>query len=268
MKSILVLLHDDAGQEARLQAALDIARALDGHLSCLDVVQFPVVGGYMTPEGQAILLEDERTSEAENRVAIQAWLADEDVRWTMIDTIGEFGDCVARAAGLADLLVINRRLDSLLAPDMVSVATRIALESRKPIVAVAEHCRGFDVGGHALVAWDGSEPSMAALTGAVPLLQKAGSVSILEILGSSAGGAEEAAAYLSRHDIHAEVDLVAPFKGDGSGAAEIIRSICAQKGAAWCVMGAYGHSPLRETILGGVTRTMLQTSEVPLVLAH
>lgn len=45
MKTLLLLVHDDAGQEARLQAALDLTRALDGHLTCVDIAPIPVFAG-------------------------------------------------------------------------------------------------------------------------------------------------------------------------------------------------------------------------------
>ena len=61
MKNILVLVHDDDGQEARLQVAFDIVRAVRGHLTCVDVVTVPVfVGEYMGVGGDALLLEDEK----------------------------------------------------------------------------------------------------------------------------------------------------------------------------------------------------------------
>ena len=59
MKNILVLVHSDDGQESRLQCALDVVRALSGHLTCLDVAAPPIVyGDYVTSYTQAILLED------------------------------------------------------------------------------------------------------------------------------------------------------------------------------------------------------------------
>jgi len=65
MKNILLLVHDDAGQEARFQAALDIGRAVEGHLSCLDVTVIPALVGadYVGDAGFGTLLDDERERE-------------------------------------------------------------------------------------------------------------------------------------------------------------------------------------------------------------
>lgn len=266
MKNILVLLHDDAGQEARLQVALDVTRALRGHLTCLDVVQYPVIDSLIPVEGQALLLEDERQQEAANRSALRARLSIEDVSWSMDNTMGDLAACVTRAAGLADLIVLNRKLDDRAGPDMRDIATRVVLESGRPVLAVPEAARGLNLLGHAVVAWDGSMPAMAASTAAVPLLKLAASVSILEVGDETSSSAEEVAAYLSRHAIHASVERIA--QKAGQSIAEAIDIVCQVQGAAYCVMGAYGHSRMREALFGGVTRRMLSSSERPLLLAH
>ena len=67
MKNILLLVHDDVGQEARLQAALDVTRAVEGHLRCVDVTQMPVLfGDPQDSAGAAMLLEDEFEREKGN----------------------------------------------------------------------------------------------------------------------------------------------------------------------------------------------------------
>ena len=269
MKNILLLIHDDAGQEARFQAALDLTRALEGHLTCLDVVRSRVLGtDYAGEVGEAILFEDERAQEAENRQRIAERLRGEDVAWTMVEDVGDLAVSMTRCAGLADIIVVNRKLDSTNDLDMRRVASDVVLKSRKPILAVPDDVRGFDAAGAALVAWDGSLPAMAALTAAVPLLKLARSVELLEIQGPSAGTVREAAEYLSRHGIHAEVSLIAPFKDSPHEPSAVIRRVIEKGGHAYCVMGAYGHSRVREALLGGVTRNMLSESRVPLVLAH
>lgn len=82
MKNILLLVHDDEGQEARLQAALDLTRAIGGHLQCIDVTPFPVIAGDLYAGfGETAVMLDERDSEARNKTHITARLAKEDVSW-------------------------------------------------------------------------------------------------------------------------------------------------------------------------------------------
>src|SRR6478752_5775576 len=90
MENILLLVHQDTGQEARLQAALDVTRALMGHLTCADISVMPAMADdYIGSMGTAMLLEDERAREAENRLNLEARLAGEMAVWDWIDLIGE-----------------------------------------------------------------------------------------------------------------------------------------------------------------------------------
>ena len=87
MKNILLLVHDDQGQEARLQVALDLTRAFGGHLSCLDVTILPALVGdyYGGATGGAMLLAEESDRETRNKAALEARLAHEDVSWDWQD---------------------------------------------------------------------------------------------------------------------------------------------------------------------------------------
>jgi len=119
-----------------------------------------------------------------------------------------------------------------------------------------------------MVAWDGSPPAKAALTAAVPLLRLADNVRILEIRGSSQGGVQDAARYLSRHGIEAEIDLLACFGDSTQEKSKIIQDRAEQVRCAYCVMGAYGHSAASEAAVGGITSRMLESGRMPVLLAH
>lgn len=265
MKNVLLLIHDDDGQEARLQVALDLTRALDGHLTCLDVVQIYYAFEGMYGGSDNGLLVAEQTRETANRIRLEERLGKEGVAWDWVDRIGNLAGCVTKAAGLADLIVVNRRLtdDPL---DMAGIAAAVCIDTHKPVVAVADTVRRFDTGGRALVAWDGSLPAMSALAGSLALLRLAADVCILEIdLAADAAPAEEAAQYLSRHGVHAEIVRL-PANGEHADA--VIRRHAVEIGAAYLVMGAYGRSRTAEALFGGVTKRMLHMAELPLVLVH
>jgi len=267
MKNILLLVHDDAGQEARFQAALDLARALDGHISCLDVAIVPtMVDDYVPAGGAALLLADEQNRERSNRARLDARLQAEDVRYDWSTACGDLVGCLRDAAGLADLIILNRQLDALPYPDMRSIAAGLLRTAQKPLLAVPEQARGFDVSSHAIVAWDGSAPSMRALQAAVPLLRHAREVTIVEIdNGTLKARATAAAEYLSRHGLKPVVRRLAD---SGTPIAKVLIEEIRILRAGTVVMGGYGHSPLREAVFGGVTRRMLTESPVPLFLAH
>lgn len=267
MKNVLVLMHDDVGQEARFQAALDLTRALEGHLTCVDVSIAPVfVGDYAEMGGAALLMADEQQREGTNRTRMEARLRTEDVPYSWVDECGFLSPCMRDAAGMADIVVLNRELDDAKFPDMLQLVGDVLLKTGKPILAVPEAAKSFDVFGPALVAWDGSCESEAALRAAVPLLKHSSAVTILEIDDGSLGQpATEAAVYLSRHDIKARVQREASMIDVPS---TMILDAIEGLGATYLVMGGFGHSRFVEAMLGGVTRRMLKECPVPLFLAH
>ena len=267
MKNILLLVHDDVGQEARLQAALDVTRALEGHLECLDVAQIPVLFEDLQSTSAAMmLLDDEVQREAQNRAKVEARLAGEGVSWSWSDVVGDLVEVVIERAGTADLIVLNRKLDMFSAPDMREITGSIAIRAGKPVLAVPDSLAGFNPCGRALIAWDGSAAAMAVLQAAVPLLKLASEVRIFHVVrGGAEGDFAEAATYLSRHDIHAEVKQAYDQQHP---VAEVISNEIARWGADWLVMGAYGHSRLKEALFGGTTRKILTDCTVPVVLGH
>ncbi len=267
MKYIFVLVHHDAGQEARLQAALDVARCFEGHLNCLDVARLPVmVGDLYGFDTQDRLIEEEREIEAQNRARTEARLIREGVAWDWVELVGDMGPTINAMTDLADLIVLNRKLDSG-GPDMVNLAGSVMLGSHKPVLAVPERSRGIDVAGHAVVAWDGSPQAAAALRAALPMLRMAEAVTILTI-GDKAPvlSPAEAATYLSRHGLEPEIRLVPAPAADSIPS--LLIEQCRQLKAAYLAMGGYGHSRLAEALFGGVTKAMLSTCPVPLLMAH
>jgi nucleotide-binding universal stress UspA family protein len=266
MKNILLLVHDDEGQEARFQTALDLTRALNGHLNCLNVTPYPLFASDIySGFGETALFADEREGEAKTKAVLTDRLTRANVSWSWNDATGDIAGCILDAAALADLIVLNRTLDEYLLPDMRAIASRILMHARTVVVAVPESLEQFNAGGRALVAWDGQSSAAATMRACVPLLRLASAVHIF----MARDGAEkieptEAAQYLSRHGIHASVKII----DNGLHVADqLIAHECKLWNADYVVMGAYGHGRLMETF-GGVTKRMLTKSKLPLVLGH
>ena len=266
MKNILALVHDDNGQEARLQAALDVTRAVDGHLSCLDVVTLPrTYPDALVGTGMALLLNDERTREDANCDILRDRLNCEDVAWDLRQVTDDLVPAIKNAAEEADLIILNSRIGGYSPYDPQQVAGDVAIDCQRPILAVPDERRGIEFNGTALIAWNGSHESGESLRAALPLLKVAEEVVLLEIERSSQEyPATQVARYLSRHEIRCRIESRA---GEGSVADMILRA-AREVDAAYIVMGAYGHSRTREALFGGVTRSMLETSDLPLLIAH
>lgn len=265
MKNILLLVHDDDGQEARLQTALDLTRALHGHLTCVDVTVLPMmVADFAGGADQALLVVEEKEREAKHRAIIADRLERENVPWDWIDVTGDMVSALLDQSMLADLIVLNRKLGESDYPDMYGVTSRVVTETRVPVVAVPQNQKGFTT-GRALIAWDGGASCAAAMRAAVPLLRLASDVHIFSAIDRPKEFALEApATYLSRHGIHASTRIVPRGK---VAADELISAECQEWGADYLVMGAYGRGRLRE-VFGGVTKRMLGMSSIPMVLAH
>jgi nucleotide-binding universal stress UspA family protein len=266
MKNILVLIHDDPGQEARLQLALDVTRMFNGHLMCLDVAIPSIALGDDAFGGGvgAILLAEEVTNEAANRTRLEQRLKTEGVSWEWADVTGRVAPSLRAASQFADLIVVNRRLDDFPSSDMRAVAGEVIARSGKPVFAVPESLRRFRP-ACAMIAWNGSTGSMAAVRHALPLLQHADRVFLTEVEGRGEGSAEAAASYLSRYDVHVRVERVVAEDGN-IGRALIGRAV--SHDAGYVIAGGFGHSRLTEALFGGVTRGLLTNAPCPVFMAH
>jgi nucleotide-binding universal stress UspA family protein len=268
MKNILLLVHDDSGQEARYQAALDLTRAVRGHLSCLDVTYAPAVmasGYYDDALAVAELVTQESEQEAANKAKLVARLGHEDVSWDWIDATGEPASALRNAADWADIIVVNRMLETPAVIDMRRTAGELIVRSGKPVFAIPPALERLDLSS-VLIAWDGSRAAGAAVRAAIPLLLKADRVVLVEALdGSIDSPAEEAASYLSRHDVHATIKRV---QSAPQGAGETLLGEARDGGFGYIVMGGFSHSRFVEALFGGVTRTMLKACPIPVLLAH
>jgi nucleotide-binding universal stress UspA family protein len=272
MRSILLYVHDDAGLEARLQVALDLCRALDGHLSCLQATPYDlgVAGDFYYPVTAQLASQLEQEAKDIGQ-RLETRLANEDVRWDWIRTSGLAQFQIPRIAPLHDLLVIGST-DPLGIPDRPSkLVSDLVSQIRLPVLNIPSSVNSLHPDSTAVVAWNGSPEAAHALRAAIPLLIRAANVQILTVREQE--GDEKfdmpptgAAKYLARHGVEARI-VELPHAA-GSSIAEILLDAAEKRNAAYMVMGAYGHSRLRERILGGVTREMLSAPSIPLFLYH
>lgn len=272
MTTILLHIHDDLGAESRLQAACDLARAAQAHVQCVQVTPMleMLAAGVGDGLGYAPAVAAElHAIDATFRTRIEARFAQEDVAWDWHQMDGDSLPNLLAAARLADVIVASLpEAGRSGIGDPLPIAADLALGGRTPVLAVPVAARGFAVTGCALVAWDGSPPAAAALRAAVPWLKLAETVEIVTV-GAEDGTvgfpATDAPEYLARHGIKARLHGWPRADRTTEGA---LRDAIAALRADWVVMGAFGHSRLRELIFGGVTRSLLRTAPVPLLLAH
>lgn len=269
MKTIIVHIDSDDGQEARLQAAFDLARAFGGHLVCMQVTPYaayalgePGMGAFPI----TALIESIDAQRREERTRTEARLRQEGLSWEWVARDGDAVERIAEAARLADVVVMSSGPFAASAGLRLAMTGDVAIHAPVPVVAVPPGSAGLAVTGAALIAWDGSQEAAMAMRAALPMLALAESVDILTVEEKVTDfRARDAAAYLSRCGVHAEV---LERSSGGRSIETVIREVIIERRAAWLVQGAYGHSRLRETLFGGVTRGLLADAPVPLLLAH
>jgi nucleotide-binding universal stress UspA family protein len=148
----------------------------------------------------------------------------------------------------------------------------VVLAAGKPVLIVPYVGHFDQVGKRSFVAWNATREAARALTDALPMLERADGVEVAWFdpgRGTSDGIQERARAdtahYLEQHGIRAHV---ARHPAAGLDVGDLILSRAADAAADSIVMGAYGHSRLRERILGGATRNVLKSMTVPVLMSH
>ncbi|MXP13195.1 universal stress protein [Altererythrobacter confluentis] len=272
MRSILVHIHDDDCLQARLQVALDLARQFDGHLTCLQAVPFEFgVPGDIYGTMAAQVAEDYRKLGDQLRDRIQAQLASEDVIWEWTDCNGAAAIQLPRYAPLNDIIILGAHNPVGKSQRPSALVSEVISHIQAPILVVPPNIAKMPLDVPAMVAWNGSAEGAHALKAAMPMLHRAASVHILTVSEEKDKERYDlpptgAAKYLARHGIEAEI-VNLPHEDDASIAEILVNATHIRKGG-YLVMGAYGHSRFRESVLGGVTRDMLCDPEIPLLLSH
>lgn len=259
MRSILCPADATPSFDNRLETALALARTTGGHVTLQ--VATPIADmAVWEPFGGAVLsasaIDAARQADEELAAKLREKLTPQDVPFNveMVDFSRIEG--LAAASRYADVIVTS--LDD---PGIEEVALGV----RCPVLGVPEKAPmvSFDV--PMMLAWDGGHESANAMRAAVPLLAKASQVHVLTVTEKTVDfPPSDALCYLSRHGIHAELHEVEP---QGT-IAHTIEQTAKRLGVGLIVMGVYGHSRLRELLLGGVSRDLLDGSSIPLLLAH
>jgi nucleotide-binding universal stress UspA family protein len=187
---------------------------------------------------------------------------------TISASISGAADQIGRIGRRFDLIVVGQpgRKDSL--PDEV-IDEGVLFESGRPVIFVPFIQKGGMKLDRIMVCWDGSRAATRAIADAIPLLKKAKQVEVViisdkpnkrdEVPGADLGQ------HLARHGLKVDVKRITSPDID---VPSTILSYAADSSADMIVMGGYGHSRLREFVLGGATRGLLESMTVPVLMSH
>ena len=269
IRSILLLVQNDAKMMERLQLALSLARATGSHLRCLQVTP---IEAYVAAEALGIFALDKAMAkidaqEQQLRSDLETHLRAEDVSWDYEGVAGYAAPELIRRAALADLVIACRNAHSALAqrPE-VGILGDIVMGMRTPVLIPGAGGSPFDPFGTAIVAWNGSFEAANAVRTSIGMLKLASAVRVVRFTEEKDYSFPDLALtqYLSRHAIHAEID-VRTVRFDF---ADDLVDYSSSNDGSFLVMGGYGHSRAGELLFGGVTRRLLRECPLPLVVAH
>ncbi len=274
IKDIVVNLglgtHDPAGDYA-----ISVAEAFDAHVLGIAVSYEPVIPGTVMGGIPPEIIESQR-SESNKKASSAVSHFEQVVKRTGV--AGETRTISASISGAADQIGrMGRRFDLVIVgqperqkslPDEV-VDEGVLFESGRPVIFVPYIQKGGMKLDRIMVCWDGSRAAARAVADAMPFLKKAKQVEVV-IVADKAGKKDEVPGadlgqHLARHGLKVEVKRITSPDID---VPSTILSYAADSSADMIVMGGYGHSRLREFVLGGATRGLLEAMTVPVLMSH
>ena len=276
VRDILVVIDNSAHVGRLFAAAAAMAGGAGARLTGLYAGGYPAGSAYGDISGWMQLveayLEAQRAEAAAAEAAFRGELAAKKLDGDWIYRESEPTDGVIALAAVYDLVVLGQPdPDAETAGTMGLRPEAVVLGAGCPVLMVPYAGSFTEIGRRVLVAWNGTREAARALHDSIFVLERAETVTVLEVApegeaaapGRAAAG--DVAAMLVRRGIaaHAETEAAGGIAID-----DLLLSRAADLDADLLVMGAYGHSRLREFILGGVSRGIFRHMTVPVLLAH
>ena len=268
-------VHVDHSEHCRpaLELALALTERTGAHLSAIYVDPVPVspdlVAMSTTPALLQSIFEEQDQRARRSREMFDAALATRTVEGEWRKADGPMYEALSVHARYADMLLVTQEGDGDNGPLLGGFAQAAVIESGRPVLVVPFIGAAEPVQGKVIVAWNGTRQAARAANDALPLMKLAREVEVLSILPEDDEQAPfpgaELCLHLARHGIAAQARVLT---GGDVGAPDLLLSHASDVDANLIVMGAYGHSRLRELVLGGMTRHMLRHMTVPLLMSH
>lgn len=274
-KTILTHFDSTPHAAARLRSASTLAELFDAHVIALYSVWLGHYGLPFNTDGSALLAQElvrlqtlkDETAQRSFERTIQGLLRNPEWR----SVCGDPAFIISEHSRYADLIILGQyspHNDHDVSADFVG---RVIINAGRPVLVMPDATQISTLGQRPLVAWNGSREAARAISGALPLLQRAPAVHIISLDSpepsshAPAHPSVEMASFLARHGVQAHV--AEPSNGSGSIGERIMRHAQAID-ADLIVMGGYGHSRAFEFVLGGATRAVLDAARIPVLFAH
>ncbi len=280
-KSVVTVISDPGQAKAAIDAAARIALGNDGHLDVLALGVDRTQIGYNYIGSEALLTEMSREAAADDAkkaaAVARAALSEQDpaLRWALETVIAQsigLTSVIGEVVRFADVVVQCLPSDKDHGTTAEAVVEAALFEGHAPVLVVPI---GADLAHLAkprriVLAWNQSAEALNAAKRALPLLRAASMVDVT-VVDPPTHGAERSdpggmlCQFLVRHGVRAQVTVLAHSLPE---VADVLAQHALDRNADLLVMGAYGHSRLREAVLGGATRSVLERSKIPVLMAH
>ena len=270
----------------RVPQVLALARRLaelhGARLSAIHAVAPSASGAYISPEASSLAVQLRGDTDKARQQRAADLVAEAGGEIAFASVMSDAATEMVQAARSSDLLVMGQQEPGQQHGLPEGLIGRLLVSSACPILFVPYVHETPCCGERVLVAWRDSRESARALRDALPLLRRARRVELVRFAESELAGPEpllRAQAYLRLHGVEAELKvlqrpepslgerLISSWTPDAS-VAEALLSQAADSDADLIVMGGFGHTRLWELVLGGVTRTMLASMTVPVLMSH
>jgi nucleotide-binding universal stress UspA family protein len=268
-RTILMHMDETARMGERIRFARMLSESLDADIVCRPcsmpgLMPYPLAFGAAAPAVQAMRAAQEASRDRLYRLFTEYGGGSPRLHWIEPDSAAPWD--FARHAFYADLMLLGQRdrndpMDPLLPADFLP---SLLMQSGRPAVVFPYADKAGPIGRTVLVAWNESRESARALSAALPWLRTA-SVHAVVYGGDVQQPLERLRAFLHAHGV---ADPRLHAGGHDGDVGNQLLSLAADLGADLLVMGCYGHSRAREWVLGGATRTVLQSMTLPVLLSH
>jgi nucleotide-binding universal stress UspA family protein len=275
IKDVIVNLTVGASRDVAADYAISVGSAFGAHLCGIGFAYEPVIPGTVFGGVATDLIQAGRTaSHQAARIAIEhlqstAGTAGVSAEAHLIEAgVAMAADSFARLTRHFDLAVLAQAEPEQLA-DRNLIIEAVLFGSGRPVLIVPYiQQEGLKL-DHVTVCWDGSRNAARAIADAMPFLSRAKDIEIVRVAEDDRQQEEipfaDIGAHLGRHGLKTKQHRIVPGDLDVTNT---LLSHAADAGSDLIVMGGYGHSRLREFVLGGVTRGILQSMTVPALMAH
>jgi nucleotide-binding universal stress UspA family protein len=269
IKDILLHVDTSPASDSRVTLGLNLARRLRANLTGLFVVPSPDL--FIPPDSSAgavaIATAIASMQEAADALGARftAMLEADQLRGGWLRLMGSPVELISRHARAADLVILGQRDPANIT--VLETPEDVILTCGRPVLVVPYKGAFDGVGAQVVVAWNGSREACRAAHDALELVSREATVALVSVdpdedLTEHSG---EIVQHFAHHGLRAEPHTL---ETDGAGAAEMLLTHAENLGSDLIVMGAYGHSRIRELVLGGMTQDVLRRMNRPVLMAH